>query len=301
MATRPEVAAGVADVDLSGRTAFVTGATSGIGRETALALGRLGARVLVHGRDRARGTSVVDQLHRMGARPVFLRADFADQAAVRGLAEAVAERTDRLDVLVNNAGAHFQDGRLTDAGVERTFAVNHLAPFLLTNWLRPTLSDGGRVVTVSSGVHSRAGPDDLTRAAVTGVDGYDGLDAYARSKLANVLFTAELARRADRLAANCCHPGFVPGSGIWRDASLPVSAVVGLLARLPQALVGRTVDSAVQGAATPVFLAASPRVADVSGAYFEDCTVAEPSAAARDADLARRLWTLSAELTGVGA
>jgi NAD(P)-dependent dehydrogenase (short-subunit alcohol dehydrogenase family) len=293
---RPEIEASVESVDLAGRTTLVTGTTGGVGRETALALARLGARVLVHGRDERRGRRLADRLDALGADPAFLRADFADLDAVRELAADVRDRIDGLDVLVNNVGAHHQKPRLTDVGAERAFAVNHLAPFLLTNRLLPALAEGSRVVTVASDVHNRADADDLTRDAVTGLDDYDGLRAYARSKLANVLFARALADRHDHFAAASCHPGFVPASGIWRNASLPVRATTGLLARLPAALVGRVVDSPAEAAATPVSLAASPGAADYSGEYVSDCEPVEPSPAARDDDLADRLWNLSADL-----
>ncbi|WP_152417881.1 SDR family oxidoreductase [Haloferax mucosum] len=295
MSYHPEVGAGVADIDLSERTALVTGATSGVGRETALALGRLGATVFVHGRDRDAGRRTASAIDDTSGNAVFFRADLAETDTVRRLADEIRARTDRLDVLVNNAGAHFSDGQLTDDGVEKTFAVNHLAPFVLTHDLRNLLSDDGRVVTVSSAVHRRAdGTFDVTT-----LDGYDGLDAYAQSKLANALFTIGLARRLDGPTANCCHPGFVPSSGLWRDASVPVRLGVGVLARLPHRLVSGFVDTSATAAETLVYLAASPDAADVNGRYFSDCKPVEPSAAATDDRLVRELWSLSEELTDV--
>ncbi|AKU09039.1 short-chain dehydrogenase [Haloferax gibbonsii] len=295
MSHRPEVGAGVERADLSNRTVLVTGATSGVGRETALALGRLGATVFVHGRDRDAGRTVAAAVEDAGGDAVFFRADLAERDTVRRLAEAVRDRTDRVDVLVNNAGAHFSTGELTADGAEKTFAVNHLAPFVLTHGLRDLLPDDGRVVTVSSEVHRRfEGPLDATS-----LDDYDGLDAYTRSKLANVLFTVGLADRLDGPTANCCHPGFVPSSGLWRDASLPVRAGVGLLSRLPHRLVGGFADTPATAADTPVYLAASPAVAGVTGSYFSDCAPAEPSAAATDPKHVRELWRLSEDLTGI--
>jgi NAD(P)-dependent dehydrogenase (short-subunit alcohol dehydrogenase family) len=290
--TRPEAIAGVADVDLTGRTVLVTGATSGVGRETALALARLGARVLVHGRNREAGRAVATELDDSGADSVFFRADFANAQSPVDLAETVAEHTEDLDVLVNNAGAYVDEPKRSD-GVELTFRVNHLAPFALTRSLSETgtFADDARVVTVASAVHARADASDLTREAVTSVDDYDGLQAYARSKLANVLFTRELARREPDLVANCCHPGLVPGSGLWRDASLPIRAGVRLLAALPEPVLGRVADSPRSAAATSVFLAAGEY--DESGAYFSDCEPTTPSPAARDDELAQGLWELS--------
>ncbi|KAB1188751.1 MULTISPECIES: SDR family oxidoreductase [Haloferax] len=295
MSHRPEADAGVDGVDLSGRTALVTGSTSGIGRETALALGRLGATVFVHGRDRDAGRQVASAIDDAGGDAVFFRADLADVDTVHHLADEIRDRTDRLDILVNNAGAHFSAGHLTSDGVEQTFAVNHLAPFVLTHDLHELLPNDGRVVTVSSGVHHRAdGTFDVTT-----VDDYDGLDAYARSKLANILFTVGLARRLDGPTANCCHPGLVPSSHLWREASLPVRLGVGLLAFLPQRLVGGFAETPATGAATSVYLSASPAVEGISGQYFSECAPADPSATAADDTLARELWDLSEELTGI--
>lgn len=295
--TRPEVVAGVEDADLSGETVLVTGATSGVGRETALALARLGARVLVHGRNREAGRAVAAELDDLGADAVFFRADFGRPGAPTELAAEVADRVDALDVLVNNAGTYVDDPTLVD-GVELTFRVNHLAPFALTRALRDEMPDGGRVVTVSSAVHPQAEAGDLTRGAVTSVDDYDGLRAYARSKLANALFTRELARREPDLLANCCHPGLVPGSGLWRDASLAIRAGVRLLAALPDPVLERVADSPRSAAATSVFLAAGEY--EASGAYFSDCERTEPSPTARDDELARRLWALSEDLLADG-
>jgi len=275
--------------DLTGTTALVTGATSGVGREVALALGRLGARVLVHGRDRDRGEAVADELRAVGADPRFLPADFADLDAVAGLADDVRGHTDELDLLVNNAGAHFDDGRLTGAGVEATFHVNHLAPFALTTRLRDHVADDGRVVTVASEVHRRG---DLALEAVESVgDGYDGFAAYGRSKLANVLFARELDRRWDGPDAVSCHPGFVPDSGLWRNSSLPVRAAMRAFSLLPRTLAFGKVDSAASAAVTPTFLAAADAVE--GGAYYRDCEPVAPSERARDDDLAERLWTYS--------
>ena len=286
---RPEVAASLQDCDCSGTTALVTGATSGVGREVALALGRLGADVYVHGRNRERGEDVASQLRELGADSRFLHADFLDLAQVEKLAERVAGRVDDLDVLVNNAGAHFDDGELTDAGVERTFHANHLAPFFLTNRLLDSIPDDGRIVTVASAVHRRA---SLDLEAVTAVERYDGFDAYGRSKLANVLFVREFARRVDGPTANACHPGFVPDSGLWRNAPLRVRAVMRVLSAVPRRLTFGAVDSSGTAAATPTYLAASD--VDAAGAYFEDCQPAEPAEQATDDDLSQRLWEWSA-------
>lgn len=288
---RPEDGASLHHRDLTGTTALVTGATSGVGREVALALGRLGARVLVHGRDRERGEAVADELRDVGADPLFLCADFADLDAVADLTEEVREHTDGLDVLVNNAGTHFDDGWVTDAGVEATFHVNHLAPFALTTRLRSHLADDGRVVTVASEVHRRG---DLVFEDLRTSEDYDGFAAYARSKLANVLFARELDRRWDGPEAVACHPGFVPDSGLWRNSSLPVRAAMTVFSLVPRPLTFGRVDTAASAAVTPTFLAAAETVE--RGAYYRDCEPVTPSEQARDDDLAARLWTYSEDV-----
>jgi NAD(P)-dependent dehydrogenase (short-subunit alcohol dehydrogenase family) len=291
---RAEVGAGVADVDLTGQTVLVTGSTAGIGRETALALGRLGARVFVHGRDRRSGEAVVSELGGLGVEARFFPADFADLDAVRRLADEVARSTDELDVLVNNAGGYFRKPRTTDIGVEYTMAVNHVAPYVLTNLLLPTIraAPAGRVVTVSSEAH-RNGRMDFE--AIERVDRYSSWGAYARSKLANVLFSYELARRVDDVSSNCLHPGVIPGSGFMRDLPGPVRAFGSLVAAIPFA----PVSSVVEGAETSVYLAASPDVADVTGAYFEDCRERRSAPDSYDESLQRRLWEYTADLVGV--
>ncbi|WP_396612990.1 SDR family oxidoreductase [Haloferax sp. S1W] len=295
MGHRPEVGAGVENRDLTGWTVLVTGATSGVGRETALALGRLGATVLVHGRDHDAGRRVTTEIDESGGESIFFSADLTEMERVTLLADEIRNRTDSLDALVNNAGAHFSEGQLTSDGVEKTFAVNHLAPFVLTHSLRDLLPDDGRVVTVASEVHRRAdGTFDVTE-----IDDYDGLDAYARSKLANILCTSELARRLDGPTANCCHPGFVPSTRLWRNGSLRVQIGVGILARLPRLLTRGFVDTPATGATTSVYLAASPEVADVTGAYFSECDRVAPSSTARDDRLTEEVWELSEELSGV--
>lgn len=294
MPDRPEAIAGVEDADLDGKTVLVTGSTRGIGREAALAFGRLGATVFVHGRDRTAGENVVGELERIGTEAEFFPADFADIDAVRGLAEAVAERAEEIDVLANNAGGYFGDGRLTDIGVEYTFHVNHLSPFLLTTELLDTLADDARVVTTSSTAH-RGSQIDLD--AVTNVEDYSSFAAYHRSKLANVQFTAELARRFDATdsdrTANCLHPGAIPGSGFFRFLPGPLSTAARALDRLP------FVPSPADGAANIVYLGVSDAVASTSGRYFTECAPETPDDPARDPDAQRRLWERSAELLGV--
>jgi NAD(P)-dependent dehydrogenase (short-subunit alcohol dehydrogenase family) len=294
MTDTPERLAGVADVDCSGREALVTGSTSGIGRAAALALGRLGADVFVHGRDREAGRTVVDELAAVGADGRFVRADFADPESVRDLAATVRSETDGLDLLINNAGGFFRSGELTDLGVEYTFHVNHLSPYLLTAELLDHLRPGARVVTTASSAHQGA-ELDLTR--VRSVDDYAATWAYGHSKLANVLFARELAARLDaadrEITSNSVHPGAIPGSGFSRFLPGPLPRVLGALDGLP------FVTSVADGAAELLVPALSPETADVSGRYFADQRPTTPSRAARDDTAARRLWEVSAELLDV--
>mgnify|MGYP002760261193 FL=1 len=292
MGEPPESLAGVSDVDCTGTRALVTGSTSGIGREAALALGRLGATVLVHGRDADAGRAVVDELAASGADARFLEADYADTAAVRDLAATVRAETSGLDLLINNAGGLVRDGRLTDRGVEYTFQVNHLAPYLLTAELVDHLEPGARVVTTASAAHQGA---TLNVERVTRPDG--GLSAYSHAKLANVLFARELARRLQRtgrsVTSNSVHPGAIPGSGFTRFLPGPISALAGVLEGVPG------ITSVADGAAALLFAACAPRLDDVSGRYFTGQRPATPADAATDDEAARKLWERSAELVDI--
>jgi retinol dehydrogenase 12 len=284
---------------MSGKTCLVTGATSGIGKETALRLAALGAAVTIVARDEARGAAAAAEIRERvpGARVETLTADLSRPEEVRGLAASVLDRSGRLDVLVNNAGVISPRRRLTADGLEVTFATNHLGPFLLTCLLRGLLerSAPARVVTVASAAHRqvRAIPwDDLARGApAAGAPGGNG-QAYAVSKLLNILFTAELARRlaGTGVTANCLHPGFVR-TALGRE----VTGIPGAAVRLALSL--RPGPAA--GARTSVYLASSAEVADVTGGYFVKSRLSRPSALARNAGAAARLWTLSAELVGL--
>ncbi|RKS78422.1 hypothetical protein BDK61_4087 [Haloarcula quadrata] len=294
MAKRPAERAGVADIDCTGMQVLVTGSTSGIGREAALSLGRLGADVIVHGRDADAGAAVVSELSGLGVDAAFVQADFAAIDEVRSLAATVRDETDGLDILVNNAGGLFRQGRLTDIGVEYTFHVNHLAPYLLTTELLDHLNAGARVVTTASSAH-RGTSLDLDR--VTTVDRYTGTWAYSHSKLANVLFATELARRLETtgrdVVSNCLHPGAIPGSGFSRFLPGPIPQFVKLFDAVPG------ITSVEDGAAEILHLAVSSRIGDVSGRYFAGQRPATPSHAARDRTAASRLWRRSADLLGI--
>jgi NAD(P)-dependent dehydrogenase (short-subunit alcohol dehydrogenase family) len=301
----PERGAGVERVDMTEKTAVVTGSTSGIGRETALTLGRLGARVVVHGRDEDEGKRVVEEIEDMDGEATFLRADFSKKENVRGFAEEVCDEVDRLDAFLNNAGGLFSEGYLTEDGIEYTFAVNHLAPFVLTAELLPLLRETGddepaRVVTTSSGAHRRGSMDF---DALTNIEGYSGFGAYCRSKLANILFTRELSRRLEAadapVTANCFHPGAVPGTGFSRETPLPFRLAARAISAMPDAVESLVATTVPEGAETQVYLVASSDVTDISGEYFYELRPRVPSDDALDDDDARRLWEVSGELTGV--
>jgi len=278
---------------MDGKVCVVTGATSGIGKATAAELARQGAQVILVGRDRARGEATVAELATAGPLPPRLElADLSAMAEVRALAERLAA-LDRIDVLVNNAGLVAGQRRVTADGYEEVFAVNHLAPFLLTTLLLPklTASAPARVITVTSDAHTSA---HLDLDNPQPVDGWESWRAYSNSKLANILFTRELARRLEGtgVTANCAHPGVVR-TRFGREARFPVQ--IGLMIARPFLL------SPQRGAATIVYLATSPDVAGKTGGYYVKSQLREPSAAARDDETARRLWQVSEELTAAPA
>ena len=280
--------------DMRGSTVLVTGGTGGIGLATATGLAGLGARVGIVGRSARRGEAAATAVRRQlpGVRVDVFEADLSTQADVRRLADEVRATYPRLDVLVNNVGGYWAHRHVTADGLERTFALNHLAPFLLTHDLldRLVASAPARVVTVSSGAQAmgRIDLEDLQ-----GEHAYSGQRAYNQSKLANVLFTYELARRLEGtgVTATVLHPGVVrtsfghEDSGRWMRLLLPV---VRPFMKTPE-----------QGAATPIHLASSPAVAGVSGAYFANRRPKRSAAASYDRDLARRLWDASSALVGV--
>jgi retinol dehydrogenase 12 len=276
---------------MNGKVCVVTGATSGIGKAAATGLARLGATVVLVGRDRGKTEEAAAEIGSVSASPPQAEiADLSSLEQVRELAERLAG-LERIDVLINNAGLVLRDRRITTDGFEHVFAVNHLAPFLLTSLLLPKLTASApvRVVTVTSDAHSAArldmGDPNLER-------GWDSWRSYANSKLANILFTRELARRLDGtgVTANCAHPGVVR-SGFGREAR-PLLKLGVTIAR-PFLL------SPERGADTIVYLASSPDVADQTGGYYVKRQRREPSAAARDDAAARKLWQISETMTGM--
>jgi NAD(P)-dependent dehydrogenase (short-subunit alcohol dehydrogenase family) len=277
---------------LMGKVCLVTGATGGIGLVTARELARGGAVVVGVGRSPERAKAAAAQLRQQtgNAAVEYLVADLSAQAEIRRLAEAFRQRYDRLDVLVNNAGAMFLRREETVDGLERTFALNHLAYFLLTHRLLPVLraSAPARIVNVASAAHvgARLDFDDLQSRR-----GYRGFRAYGRSKLANVLFTYELARRlaGTGVTANALHPGFV-GTGFGQQTAgrlAPLWRVVQLFALSPE-----------HGAQTSIYLAGSPAVEGVTGQYFVKQQPVRSSPASYDEAVARHLWEVSLQLTG---
>ena len=294
MPTPPESLADVSHVDCTDKVALVTGSTRGIGRAVARALGRLGADVIVHGRDRDAGEEVAPSIRSNGAEAIVLTADFTDPAEVRDLAYSVRSQTDGLDLLLNNAGGLFSEGRLVGDGIERTFHVNHLAPYLLTAEVLDHLREDARVVTTASDAH-RGVQLDLERPLTT--DGYSGMRTYSHSKLANILFASELARRLEAagqsVVSNSVHPGFVPGSQFGRFLPGPLTGLFRMLGVVPGT------SSVADGAAELLHVAVSPSTADVSGQYFSGQAPTTPTAAARDRDAAARLWRRSAEMLGI--
>ncbi|MCU1352924.1 MAG: dehydrogenase, short-chain alcohol dehydrogenase like [Acidimicrobiales bacterium] len=284
------------DSDLTGKVAVVTGANSGIGKETALALARMGATVVMCARDPERGAvAVADIRAQTGSDRVELGdLDLASFASIRGFAAWLLDRHPRLDILVNNAGLVTDKRLLTSDGFEVMFGVNHLGHFLLTDLLRERLvaSAPARIVVVSSVAH-RFAIGGLPRADLQSEHAFVGFRTYAYSKLANIAFTRELARRLDGtgVTVNCLHPGNVrthfAGDGDTRMLGALLWATGWLVLRSPKG-----------GAKTSILLASSPdpRVAGVTGGYFSHGRQWRPSRRARDADAARWLWDESERL-----
>lgn len=268
--------------DLQGKTILITGASDGIGRQAALDLAGLGARLILHGRDEDRLRAVQHALAGESQAHALAVADFASLRAVRDMAAEVLGRHARLDVLIHNAGTYEPAFRPTEGGLERTLLVNHVAPFLLTHLLLERLiaSAPARVVVVASIAHQRARPE----LAPASEQDYQPYRAYAHSKLANLWFTLALARRLEGtgVTANALHPGVI-GTKLLRAAF---------------GMQGAPVED---GARRIVYLAASPGLAEVNGAYFVDDRPAAPSPSARDEFLQEQWWALSQRWAGLPA
>jgi NAD(P)-dependent dehydrogenase (short-subunit alcohol dehydrogenase family) len=278
---------------MAGKTVLVTGGTGGIGRATALGLARLGANVAITGRHSERAADAAEEIRAAtGARVDVFTADLSIQSEVRRLANEALERLQHIDVLVNNVGGYWNSRQVTTDGIERTLAVNHLAPFLLTNLLLGRLEESGqaRVVAVSSHAHARGRIDfdDLQ-----GIASYSGPRAYNQSKLANLLFSYELARRlrGSSVVANAVHPGVVSTAFGAEDP--------GRTQRLLVPLLRPFMKSAARGAATSIHVASAPELLGVSGLYFANSQPRKSSERSYDEAVAARLWQVSSELVGV--
>jgi NAD(P)-dependent dehydrogenase (short-subunit alcohol dehydrogenase family) len=270
---------------MTGKTVLITGATGGIGLETTRALATMGALVVVGARDAARGQAVADEIAHAGGCAELLEVDLASFASVRRAAERFSAAHSGLDVLVNNAGIAVRERRVTEDGHERTWQTNFLSHFLLTRLLLPALKAAPkpRVVNVSSEAH-RSGRMDWDNLELE--QGYRGYRAYANTKLAQVLFTRELARREPGIAVNAVHPGAI-ATGIWRAAPKFAQWILGLVLPPPG-----------KGARPVVRLASSPDLNGVTGRYFNKLREADPApAATNDADAAR-LWEIAEKTTG---
>ncbi len=272
---------------MQGKVCLVTGATSGIGKEIARGLSKLGATVAIAGRSKEKCERALQETNSSS----YFVADLSSQAEVRKLAQEFLSRYDRLDVLVNNAGVFLGERKVTIDGIEQTFAANHLAPFLLTNLLLDRLkaSAPSRIITTSSSTH-RAGSihfDDIHLK-----NHYSGISAYSQSKLANVLFTYELARRlaGTRVTTNCFHPGAVRTNLVQGGSYGMVWKAAGPFFLSPE-----------KGADTGIYLASSNDVASVSGAYFVKRKQERSSEMSYGEETAKKLWNLSEELTGLKA
>jgi NAD(P)-dependent dehydrogenase (short-subunit alcohol dehydrogenase family) len=280
---------------MKNKTIIVTGATSGIGRITALELAKKGATVVLAVRNESKAKRAVANIRQEAGhdRVDYLIVDFASQASIRQMAAIFLTRYDRLDILINNHGKVNILRRETADGIEETFAVNHLGYFLLTNLLleRIIQSAPARIINISSGSH-RDGRIDFDNLQLQ--EGYSWNRAYGNSKLANIPFTIELAERLEGTAvtANSLHPG-------WVATNIGANNVP-IFGRLGKAIINLTAISPEKGAETTLYLATSPDVANVSGQYFYKCKPARPTAAAQDKAVARRLWEVSERLVGLG-
>ncbi|MGD0079593.1 MAG: SDR family oxidoreductase [Methanoregula sp.] len=261
---------------------LVTGSTDGIGKATATGLATGGAELILHGRDEKKGKKMQRELgQKTGIRPDLVIADFARQDQIRRMAADLASRYTRLDVLVNDAGTYQKTRHMTEEGVELTFAVNYLGPFLLTHLLRPLFGNGSRIVTVASSAHFDV--DRIDWENLPKVRRYDPWGAYSLSKFADVTFTYTLARNLERtgITANCLHPGVV-------DTKLSRSAAPGITTITPE-----------EGAQTSIYLARFQEVAGVSGRYFDEQRQVRSSALTYDREVQERLWKMAEELTGI--
>ena len=278
---------------LRNKTAIVTGANSGMGMATVRALSDMGAKVIMLCRSEKRGTEALEKLSSEKYRDLeLILCDLGNYDSIRAFANIVRRGYGHIDILVNNAGFISLDRQETEEGIERQFGINHVGHFLLTMSLLDLLREGGRIVNVASGAHKtgKIHFDDINLTK-----GFNVIKAYSQSKLANVLFTRELARRVkDRgITVNCCHPGAVATNiGIDRDTGFG-KTVTGLLKPFFQ--------TPEQGARTAIFLASDDSVSDITGEYFYKCKIAKSSKRSKDMELAKKLFEFSEELVGISS
>lgn len=272
----------IIDNQMKGKTVLITGSTDGIGMHTALGLARMGANILIHGRNREKGKMVLKEISKVSGNSnleLFI-ADLSSQKQVRNLAADIQMNHDRLDVLINNAGVFEKERRLTEDGIETTFAVNYLAPFLLTNLLLDLLkkSAPSRIISVASIAHESAAIDWNN---LQGERYYDSFNAYAVSKLCIVLFTYALSRRLEgsKVTVNCLHPGVIK-TKLLREGFGDYPG-----------------DTPEKGAKTSIYLASSPEMECMRGKYFENQRIARSSTISYDMALQERLWKISEKLT----
>src|SRR3954463_16511105 len=275
---------------MQGKTVIITGATSGIGEVAAVRLAEKGARIVFTARDKARAGDAMAALRKAGpnAEHALHMADLSLLSEMKRVGAKLAQES-QIDVLLNNAGALFNKRQETEDGLEMTFALNHMAYFVITNLLLGKLKSGARIVTVASNAHrgAKLDFDDLQCRR-----GYVGFPVYSKSKLCNILFNRELARRiaGSGVTANALHPGFVAtrfgnNSGGLVRTVLKVVKPLGAI-------------SPAEGAKTIIYLASSPKVAKTSGEYFYECKITMPTAEARNDGDARRLWEISEQIAG---
>lgn len=282
--------------DMNGKICLVTGATDGIGKETARVLLQLGATVVAVGRSPQKIEQTAQELKQKSGstRLEFLQADFADQEQIRQLAAQFQAKYEQLDVLINNAATVTISRQETEDGLEMMFAVNHLGYFLLTMLLLETLkaSAPSRIVNVASDAHEGI---DLNFADLQSEHDFSGLKVYGRSKLANIYFTYELARRLEGsgVTVNVLHPGFI-ATNLGAN-NVPV--IGGLIKKI----VNLSAKDVSKGAETIIYLATSPEVEGVNGKYFVDCQPKSSSPVSYDETAAQQLWSVSAEMVGLKA
>ncbi len=266
----------MSDWEISEKTVLITGSTDGIGKQTAVELSKLGAKVIIHGKSQEKIEKTVKELSKYGNVRAY-RVDFSSLKEIKEIAVKILENEEKLDVLINNAGIFSNQKIFSEDGYELTFAVNHLAPFYLTLLLIPLLkkSAPSRIVNVSSMAHSAS----IDFKNLQGERGYNGYEAYSLSKLANILFTFELAEKLkdSDITVNCLHPGVI-NTKLLREGW------------------GFGGASVTEGAKTSVYLASSPEVSEITGKYFSNRRVSEPARILYDGSIRKKLWHISEKL-----